>query len=346
MEKKCADERWALANSTENAVELQEVGVEDEEDDEEALSLSDLPLIRKEKEEEEEESSPLREAGTQEDFDFCSVSKESEMCAADEVFFQGQILPLRHSVSSEKGLLLQYCDSRNASRSISRSESMDHYYSGGLISSRSSSISSHQSSSSGGSSAAVGPKYKPKLPPRNQFHSHPSPSPRLRFPSNKQGMMNSTNHRNCVKKSSIWNILRLGLVTTPPEIAFQDLKTRCPNNNSTNGKNFGSRNSTSSNCSSVSSSNSINKKKKARGLFGGCKCSADAVDTVASRVVIIKRSASESDVEALNQLQQENVEAIKPPKLTTKQAAKKHLSHHRTFEWLKQLSVEGTADEA
>ncbi|KAI3451956.1 hypothetical protein Pfo_008621 [Paulownia fortunei] len=342
MEKKCADERWALANSAENAVEFPEDGGgEEEENDEEALSLSDLPLIhqwRKEKEEEEESSLP-RETETQEDFDFCSLSKESEMCAADEVFFQGQILPLRHSVSSEKGLL-QYCYSRNASRSISRSESMDHYCSGGLISSRSSSISSHQSSSSGSSTVTMGPKYKPKLPPRNQFHSHPSPSPKIRFPSNRQGMI-STNHRNCSKKSSVWNIFRLGLVTTPPEIAFQDLKTRCPINN-TNGKNFGSRNSTSSNSSSISSSNS-NKKKKPRALLGGCKCSVDAVDTIASRVVIIKRSASESDVEAL---EQENVEAMKPPKMTKKQAAKKHLSHNRTFEWLKQLSLEGAADEA
>ncbi|PIN18390.1 hypothetical protein CDL12_08947 [Handroanthus impetiginosus] len=324
MEKICAEKIWEVTNSA----------VVEEDEEEEALSLSDLPLIHNSR---TEESCPNRDSETQDDFDFCSLSKEHEMCAADDVFFQGQILPLRNSVSSEKGLLLQYSGSRNSiSRSISRSESMDHYHSGGFISSRSSSISSHQSSSSSGSTAAAAPrpKYKPKL---NQFHSHPSPSPRIRFPTSRK-----TNHRNYTKKSSIWDVFRLGLVTAPPEISFQDLKTRCPSTNSTNSKNFGSRNSTSSNSSSISITTS-NKTKKQRGFLGGCKCSANAVDTVPSRVVIIKRRASESDVElSLHQIEEENVAA----KMTQKRATKKQLSHHRTFEWLKQLSLEGTAEEA
>lgn len=326
-------EMWAPANSTKNAGQLHQ---EDEEDDE-ALSLSDLPLIHqwnKHEDDEEQIRPPTpREIKIQDDFDFCSMSKQSEMCSADELFFKGQILPMRHSVSSDKGLLL------------SRSESMDRFYSGGLISSRSSSISSHHSmSSSSGSSAATlrRPKYNPKLPPRNQFHSHPSPSPKLHFPTNKQ-RIGGRNQRNCPTKSSPWSIFRLGLVTTPPEIAFQDLKTRCPSkNNSTNSRNFGSRNSTSSNSSNNSDASKKKKKKKKKSmvlpLLGGCKCSADAVDTVSSRVVIIKRSASEGDVEAL---QHEPERAM-----TKKRAAKKHLSHHRTFEWLKQLSLEGAPDEA
>ncbi|KAL8472981.1 hypothetical protein ACS0TY_029987 [Phlomoides rotata] len=304
MEKKCADRRCEAPNFTE------------EEDDDEALSLSDLPLIHQPGKNREEEQGGGQEieaaAVTHEEFDFCSFSKESEMCAADEVFFQGQILPLRHSISSDKG-----CSSR--------SESMDHYSSGRLISSRSSSTSSGSSSATGGGHIS-----RSRLPPRNQFHSHPSPSPRLSFSNHNQ----RTNRR----KSSVWNILRLGLVATPPEIALHDLKTR---GSTTNCTNFGSRNSTSSNSSSVSSSKSNKKKKKGRGLLGGCKCSMDAVDTVASRVVIIKRSASENDVEALQRGRDQNVEEMKPHKLT-----KKHMSHHRTFEWLKQLSVEGTADES
>lgn len=320
MEEKCAaDQRCEIPNFTENSVELQKE--EDDDYDDEALSLSDLPLLYqhgKNREEEVEEGQEI-EALPHEEFDFCSFSKESEMCAADEVFFQGQILPLRHSISSEKGSL-QY-----SSRSVSRSESMDHCYSGRLISSRSSSTSSGSSSATGCGHRSS----KPRLPPRNQFHSHPSPSPRLSFSNQRT---TTSNRRNSMGKSSVWNILRLGLVATPPEIAFHDLKTR---GGGANCKNFGSRNSTSSNCSSVSSTKS--KKKKARGLLGGCDCSMDAVDTVSSRVVIIKRSASENDVEAL----QQNVEEIKPQKLK-----KKHMSHHRTFEWLKQLSVEGTADES
>ncbi|KAK6151250.1 hypothetical protein DH2020_016182 [Rehmannia glutinosa] len=236
-------------------------------------------------------------------FGFVILNQENSLKMAGCT--KGQILPLRHS------------ENRNGNRSISRSESLDHYYSGGLISSRSSSISSHQSSSSGSSTATIGPKSRPKLlPPRNQFHSHPSPSPKIRIPT-KRNTTISPNH------TSVWNIFRLGLLTAPPEIAFQDLKPR------TNCRNFGSRNSTDSNNSSISSSSRSNKKKIPRGLLSGCKCSVDAVDTVAPRVVIIKRSASESDVEALQ-----------PPKMMKKQAAKKQLSHHRTFEWLKQLSIE------
>ncbi|XP_073158331.1 uncharacterized protein [Henckelia pumila] len=303
-----------MENYTEEADNLRQ---EKEEEEEEALSLCDLPMIhnsRKEKDEEKSTSinAPLRASENQEDFDFCCAWKESEMCAADEVFFQGQILTLRHSVSSEKGLC-----------SISRSESMEYY------SSRSSSMSSsHQSSSSGSSSAATHPKphhKRPKPHPQNQFHSHPSPSPRL--------INNSSNNRNCTKKTSsaLWNIFRPGLlVTAPPEtFALQDLKTRRSSNNS---KNFGSRNSTGS--------NSSNKKKKA-GFLSGCMCTNDAVDTVInSNIKQIKKSASdcEGEIQA-PKIEDENVN-VKP------QAAKKHLSHHRTFEWLNQLSVEGPADEA
>ncbi|KAI3462709.1 hypothetical protein Pfo_019372 [Paulownia fortunei] len=335
MEKKCDEERWALFNSTENSVEAPEDGGGGggEEEEDEALSLCDLPLIHQSSRENEEDNTPLRAIETQEDFDFCSLSKESEMCAADEVFYQGQILPLRHSMSSKNGVL-QHCDSRNFSRSISRSESMDHCSSGGLISSRSSSISSHQSSSSGSSSTATtDPKCKLKLPPRNQFHSHPSPSPKISFPTNRQGIVR-INNRNCAKKSSAWNIFRLGLVSPPPEIAFQDLKTRCPIN--TNSRNLGSRNSNSSQSTSLSSG-SDKKKIKPIDFLGGCKCkrSVDAVDTVPSKVVVIKRSASE--VGALRVEEEENLLGMKSPK--------KRLSHYRTFEWLKQLSLEATTDE-
>ncbi|GFP99529.1 hypothetical protein PHJA_002097000 [Phtheirospermum japonicum] len=306
MAENFADERWTVANSTENTVELHEIGEDEtEHEEDETLSLSDLPLIHKKEEEEEENSNNNwghKEKEIQEDFDFCALSKEPEMCAADEVFFQGQILPLRHSVSSEKGLLLQYCKTRSIS---------------------SSSISSRQSSSSGSS---AGPKSRrPKLPPaRNQFHSHPSPSPKINFPSKK----NHYRNYNCAKKSSVWNIFRLGVLTPPPEIAFQDLKPR------PNCRNFGSRNSTDSNGSSISCGNHSNTKKKNRSFLGGCKCSADAVDTVPTRVV------SESELDAL---ERENVEAMMKLPMK-KQASKKHLSHHRTFEWLKQLSLEDAGD--
>ncbi|KAL2528368.1 hypothetical protein Fot_20969 [Forsythia ovata] len=248
------------------------------------------------------------------------------MCAADEVFFKGQILPLRNSVSSEKG--------------ISRCASMDRCYSVGFtsVSSRSSSIRSHQSSSSG-SSSSIRSNNIPRVP--NQFHSHPSPTPQVRLSSIKQA-----NVRNSNRKSSLWSIFHVGLVT-PPEIALQDLKIR--RENSKNNNNFGSRNSTSSNSTS-DISNGSNKKKKPRlfdkngVLFGGCKCSANAVDTVSPRVVFIKRSASESEAHQL-QLQQNNVQT-KNKQQQQQRTGKQALSRHRTFEWLKQLSLESATDEA
>ncbi|KAK4426405.1 hypothetical protein Salat_1409100 [Sesamum alatum] len=327
MEKVCREERWALVNSAENSAPTSENGGGELEAEEDALSLCDLPLIHHSRKDKDEESSTvplIRATETPEDFDFCCLLNEPEMCAADEVFFQGRILPFRRRLMSSGEGFLQYSGTR---RSISRSESMDFHSSAGLISSRSSSTSSHQSSSSGSSAA------DPKSPPLNQFHSRPNPSPKTRFSTPRQKMVRNknNNNRNRTKKSSsAWNIFRLGLLT-PPEIAFQDLKTRCPG--STNRKNFGSRNSTSSNSSSTSSS-SDKKKIIPRALLqlGGCKsyCSVDAVPT---KVVTIKRSASDSEMEA--RVEEENLLAMKSPK--------KRMSHRRTFEWLKQLSLEGAA---
>ncbi|XP_051115176.1 uncharacterized protein LOC127240501 [Andrographis paniculata] len=277
-------------------------------DDEEALSLSDLPLIHQSRKQIAAGSEEIVGAGqTQlEDFDFCS--KESEMCAADEVFYRGQILPFRHSGKRPN---------------LSRSESMDCNSSGGIVTSRSSSI---RSSSSGSSSAT---HTKPHL---NPFHSLPSPSPKL--PGG--AAAGRTNRRSCAKKTSAWNIFRRGLLTTPPKIAFQDLKTR------RNLKsNFGSRNSNSSNSSSLSSNSTEKKTTATKGspnFLGGCNC---AVDTVSSNVAFMKRSMSEGHRESrVFQLEEEANLLLQAAKST-----KKRVSHHRTFEWLKQLSVEGTPDE-
>lgn len=263
----------------------------DEED--EALSLSDLPLIEKDRLQDEDINTKI-EAENDEEFDFCSLSKESEMCAADEVFFQGQILPFRHSVSPGSGLLLQCC------------ESMDHNYSGGLISSRSSSIGSGQSSSSSSSG-------RPRS--RIQFHSHPTPSPRIR---NRPRPTTTTAGNNFPRNSSLWSFLRVGLVTAPPEISYQDLrKSWYPGI----GRSSGSRNSTG-------------KKTKARrvSLFGGASCRGafDAVRAVPSKVVTIKRRAMEGETDDYHC--RIIAEPLKP--------ARKQVSDHRTFEWLKQLSLE------
>ncbi|CAA0819657.1 Unknown protein [Striga hermonthica] len=259
MENIGANERWAVPNSS----------VETDDEDDDTLSLSALPLIPK-YDQKQEKFNPQMDTQIHDDFDFCSLSKESEkMRTADEIFFRGQILPLR------------YC----TTRPITRSESMDrlHSGSGGPISSRSSSSGSRQSSTSSGSGSGRGSSARPKLPqPQNRFHSHPSPSPRSHF-------LVTTNRRNSSAKASpAWSIFRLGMLAPPPpEIAFQGLKPR--------DRRIGSRNSTESCRSAAGSLSSLSRLRKNLSSIGGCKCSGDAVDTVRSRVVVITRSSSEGE---------------------------------------------------
>lgn len=122
-----------------------------------------------------------------------------------------------------------------------------------------------------------------------------------------------------------------------PEIGLWSIR----GNNNIN-KSFGSRNSNSSSCSSSVSNNGkkIERKKKKKklrlfdinsALFGGCKCSVlNAVEVVPSKIVIVKEEEKEEE------------EKEKDGKQKRKQA----VSRNRTFEWLKQLSLEGTADGA
>lgn len=324
-----------VVRESEEIVLLKETEEELEEDDEEeeALSLCDLP--NDEENQTKKEASGVSEL-VQEDFDFGGnlLMKESEMCTADEVFYQGQILPLRHSISLPN-------DSRNSStiRFMSRSESMEEHCHDTNSSSRSSSIRSQRSSSSGSSSNISTPicsKYKPRI--RNQFHSHPSPTPQVRFSKVVQSNVNNSS-----RKSTLWSLFRVGLVTTP-EIALQDLKSR------SNKDYSGSRNSTSSSSSGMSNydikmrSIILSKKKKQSFFLGSCKCSANAVEsTVPSNVVIMNRNSIITKTRKATEFheQDDKKDVTENMKVTKKQS----MSRHRTFEWLKQLSLEGPADE-
>ncbi|KZV35475.1 hypothetical protein F511_30465 [Dorcoceras hygrometricum] len=330
-------QRLAVANSTENAVnvhdheqEYGEDGDEGEEEEEEALSFCDLPLDHLSRngrgggvEEEDEERIPLRANESQEDFHFCYSSNDSEMCDADEVFFQGQILPLRHSLSSDKGSF-QYHRSISKSGSIGGSSSIT------LFSSRSSSISSsHRSYSSRSSAAATQSWCRIPNPQQNHSHSHRNSPPSTYFPI--PGIIRTNNVIYSKKtSSSAWSILRLGiLVTSQPEIAFKDLKTRSCPILSTNRKNLRSRNSNIKNKVIIGDG----LKRKPRGLLGGCNCSNDAVDAVRSRVMSTKKSS-------VAEMEKQADAAVKRTG-----SAKKQWTHYRTFEWLKQLSLEDTAEE-
>ncbi|XP_078430319.1 uncharacterized protein LOC144702234 isoform X2 [Wolffia australiana] len=167
--KKMAEERWL--------------------EEEEALSLSDLPEIIS-----SEEPCKSPEAN---DFEFGTLTEDvlaadACMCAADDVFFQGQILPLRPSVSSD-GVFLP------ASRCSSRAESFNRATSSGSFSSsRSSSLSARSSCPS---------ETLSRFPVDSCFRSCPSPKPGF-SPRRRKPAANPP-------PGPGWGVLRLGLIRVP-----------------------------------------------------------------------------------------------------------------------------------
>lgn len=93
----------------------EETQIDDDDDEEEALSLCDLPV----KEKQQPSRSVSATIVETEDFDFNNWRPPpSPMLTADDLFFQGHMLPLRLSFSSE--------NSQNNNGNLwSRSESMD-----------------------------------------------------------------------------------------------------------------------------------------------------------------------------------------------------------------------------
>ncbi|KAJ7952787.1 Membrane-associated kinase regulator protein [Quillaja saponaria] len=325
---------------------------EDQEEEEEALSLCDLPVnLIKEEEHSRKEDAQVIE--TQEDFDFHSWDgPEAKMCAADEVFFGGQILPLRLSVSSCGGLITTGFQDK-LSPNLSRCESMDHgslSTASTINTSRSSSIRSQYSSSSTSTSSTTRIS-KPRV--RNQFHTYPSPKPQIRVPSLRQASVGNNISR---KSSSAWEFFRLGVVPAP-EIGLQDLKIRSTNNSSAS-KNCVSRNSSTSSSSNSGSfkANSTAKMgnnhglkqflgKSSSGFLGGCKCS---IETVPSNIVIIKNNAKSSAniIESETHAIKEKVLQLRKQNQKEKKQGKQAMSHRRTFEWLKELSHASNPYEA
>ncbi|KAI4315035.1 hypothetical protein L6164_027885 [Bauhinia variegata] len=330
-----------------------------EEEEEEALSLCDLPvnLIREEDQSKKSDSQVIERL---EEFDFCSwggtISTESEMCAADEVFFQGQILPLRPSFSSVSGLTTGLKpENHQLKRCESMSESTDHGSLGRFgFSSRSGSVRSQNSSSSTSSTTLSTTRIsKPRI--QNQFHTHPSPKPHLRFSVPRQS---SFSHQG--RKSSAWDFFRLGVVPAP-EIGLRDLKVRntnsanknCVSRNSSSGSSSNgtfNANSTSKSAKLINNSHHSDKRNhgfrqlvgKGGGFLSGCRCS---IETVQSDFVMIKSgSKSTNKTESTTHAMKEKVLELKKQKLRQKQG-KKAMSRRRTFEWLKELSHAGHPDE-
>lgn len=311
-------------------------------EEEEALSLSDFPVTADDGAEDEEKSKSSPDHV--EDFEFrvsvggglLSKAAETDMCAADEVFFQGQILPLRPSISSDSGLF-------STSRCASRSDSMDRYSSAisslGFESSRSNSSSSSSSTSSDGvsrshssnshSSISCDP---PRLSVSNNFYTHPSPTPQVRIVRRR----NNAGRRSTGSSAPGWGILRLGVVKTP-EIELYDLRSRRSSSGGVNNpkksngdaghpkkvpeaNGGGSSGACTDDAAGRKSKGEDKVKKKARWFMGrgfGCKCSPESVGIVPSSVVIAKKK-------------KEDGEGLKRGE---------SMRRSRIFEWLEDLSV-------
>ncbi|KAG4933405.1 hypothetical protein JHK87_047407 [Glycine soja] len=338
---------------------------EEEEEEDEALSLCDLPINLEDPPGNQEHSRPNETS--QEEFNFrlwrAPFNKEPEMCAADEVFFKGQILPLRVSFSSEAGLLATVSQSQqHYGKQFVRSESLDRNssdYRSSSNSSRSSSLRSQNSSTSTSTSSTTTnttiPKSKHKI--RNQFHTHPSPKPQLRAsaPTHNQGR----------KSTSAWGIFRLGVVPAP-EIGLQDLKVRnrncvvvsrnSSNSNSNNNNNSSKSVKTSNRNNKKGSSNYNNVLKqlvgKGGGLLSGCDCSFETVQP--NNIVMIKggngngnsgggTAKSTNMTESTTHAAKEKVVEFKKHK--QQKQGKKVTSRRRTFEWIKELHASQPDDE-
>ncbi|KAJ8486536.1 hypothetical protein OPV22_019021 [Ensete ventricosum] len=274
---------------------------EEVEEEEESLSLSDLPEVIDEAMDEE-----CKTGEATDDFEFqisvagglLSSSVETDMCAADEVFFQGQILPLQPSISPGSGLF------SNASRRGSRSESLDQYSSiildlgfgggsrsnSGNSSSSSSCISRSYSSSSRSSSTCE----LPRASVANNFYAHPSPTPQVRIVTKTSAGRKSTS-----SAPPGWGILRLG-VAKAPEMKLCDIRSRRSSsgrksNAAAESAKKAPSGTTKSRCAkshAVCGRGAQNQQKTpprpgGRGFI--CKCSSDAVEPIAMSKLTITR---------------------------------------------------------
>ncbi|XP_010277131.1 PREDICTED: uncharacterized protein LOC104611661 [Nelumbo nucifera] len=311
MGRNGSDLKWGGLNSDEEAAEV--------------LSLCDLPRMEiKGEKHANHEIIALDE--TEEDFEFgslaASLSTESEMCAADDLFFRGQILPLRLSVSSDSGLAGFRQDTRKISSFDSISESLEHSSSSSV--SRSNSYTSHNLS--GGSSVPAS-RYKPRV--HSHFHTHPSPKPQIWYSSSGARSVNIGGRD---RRSTVWRLFRVGVVRAP-EIELQDLKRRNRNKSDNSSSSDSTR---SSGNRSGDSPNEVRVEKTTRqrqrfldGL-SSCKCSVSTVEVVMSKAKSSSWELSVSEKEIID-----TTLVHRQPHHKKKQA----ISHRRTFEWLKELLI-------
>ncbi|KAK3146898.1 hypothetical protein QOZ80_3BG0274630 [Eleusine coracana subsp. coracana] len=159
-----------------------------------------------------------------EDFEFCVLSsgglalagEDADMCAADEVFSGGKLLPLRLSLAASS-------DAPSSALLLLRSDSGATSTSGGFssrYSSRGSCVSRSMSSISDPASLTCSKGASSVTPPRlsapsSMFYAHPCPSPR---PPRRSAVPASSARRSTgsAPPATAWGgVIRLGVVSAP-----------------------------------------------------------------------------------------------------------------------------------
>ncbi|KAK8959374.1 hypothetical protein KSP40_PGU009029 [Platanthera guangdongensis] len=177
-----------------------------DDDDEEALSFSNLPVSESDKERPEKaaSSSPAKD----EHFEFrtlggaagdMSSTELAVMCAAEDVFFHGQLLPL------------------GPTQPVSRSDSSASI----SLDSSSSCVSRSLSSNSCASSSDARPRRRRSS---SALYAYPSPSPRV-TPVRRNGGSGSGRRSTGSAPPAGWGLLRLGVVMAP-EMELRDIRLR------------------------------------------------------------------------------------------------------------------------
>ncbi|XP_008440345.2 probable membrane-associated kinase regulator 1 [Cucumis melo] len=317
-----------------------ELYMEEPDEKDESLSLCDLPinLVKDDNPhfllEIKPRAGKASIAAADDDFDFGSLGGFSnladqpppEMCLADEVFYQGQLLPLRLSVSSDNTSAGVY---RRHLRSINSS---------GSSSSRSQCSSSSVTNNSLTTTSAA---RDPRLRVPNLFHSHPSPKPQIKASPITSRQASTGGNRQ--KSSFTWDFFRLGVVKTPG-MELEDLKHR----SSTRRNSSVSRSNSEKAFVPAAPSNersvkvmmrrpreSVLIERKSSGILSGvgCKCSVGSTVAPAPKaMVVVRRKGNGKNIPAKSELRMKKLGKEK------EEEEKLELSRHRTFEWLKELS--------
>lgn len=338
--------------------------MEEPDEEDETLSLCDLPinLVNDDNPHFLLEIKPRAGetpiATADDEFDFGSLGGFSnsaaqpppEMCLADEVFYQGQLLPVRLSVSSDNTYAGFYRRHGSGSGSLANFRSIN---SGGSGSSSSRSQCS-SSSVTNNSLTTTSAARNTRLTVPNLFHSHPSPKPQIKASPTTFRQVSTGGGRQ--RSSSTWDFFRLGVVKTPG-MELQDLKHRSSTrrnssvSRSNSGKAFIPAGAiAASNESSVKEMMrrpraSVSIERKSGGILSGvgCKCSVESTVAPAPKaaVVVRRREENSKNIPAQAMAKRENPMSelrMKKVEKEKEEEEKLALSRHRTFEWLKQLS--------